>query len=84
MPRLKETDETYFSTVRGMCRQCRRIVPARIFFRDGKVWQQSICETHRDSRPALIAGDMNWYLENAIGERPDRSPLKKSKTPAKG
>ena len=45
MPRLEERDETYFTTVRGMCRQCRRIVPARVFFRDGQVWQQSLCPT---------------------------------------
>lgn len=84
MARLRESEETYFSTVRGMCRHCRRIVPARIFFKSGKVWQQSICEIHRDNKPALIADDMDWYLENAIAGRQDHSPLKKAKTLSKG
>ncbi len=84
MARLMESEETYFSTVRGMCRHCRRIVPARIFFKAGKVWQQSICEKHRDNKPALIAGDMHWYLENAIAGRQDHSPLKKAEPLSKG
>ncbi len=43
MPRLEERGYTYFTTVRGMCRTCRDIVPARVFFRDGAVWQESLC-----------------------------------------
>jgi hypothetical protein len=31
MARLEERKETYFTTVRGMCRTCRDIVPARVF-----------------------------------------------------
>jgi hypothetical protein len=45
MARLEERDYTYFTTVRGMCRACRRIVPARVFFRDGAVWQESLCSS---------------------------------------
>jgi hypothetical protein len=73
--RLEERDYAYFATVRGMCRSCRRIVPARVFFRDRKVWQQSLCPTC-ESRPALIAGDADWYLQNVLRGMPDRSPLK--------
>ena len=36
MARLQEREDTYFTTVRGMCRGCRQIVPARVFFRDGQ------------------------------------------------
>jgi len=43
MARLEERDYAYFTTVRGMCRTCRRIVPARVFIRDDKVWQESLC-----------------------------------------
>ena len=43
--RLQEREETYFTTVRGMCRCCREVVAARVFFRDGAVWQQSLCST---------------------------------------
>lgn len=77
MSRLEEREETYFSTVRSMCRSCRSIVPARVFFREGKVWQQNLCPCNR-SRPALIAADKDWYLENILRSSPDRSPLKRS------
>jgi len=98
MARLSEKDYAYFTTVRGMCRECRRIVPARVFFRDGKVWQQSLCPDHGPegadgagdnarrghSSPALIAGDKNWYLENVLAGFPDHSPLKGAHPPAQG
>lgn len=83
MSRLEERDYTYFTTVRGMCRSCRKMVPARVFFQDGKVWQQSLCPDC-DSRKALIAGDTQWYLENALKAFPDQSPLKSARPPEKG
>jgi len=77
MARLNEREYTYFSTVRGMCRFCRRIVPARVFFKDGKVWQQSLCPTC-ENRQALIADDKDWYLEAILQPHSDRSPIKRS------
>jgi uncharacterized radical SAM superfamily Fe-S cluster-containing enzyme len=77
MSRLPERDYTYFTTVRGMCRTCRSIVPARVVFRDGGVWQESLCP-RCEKRAALIAGDREWYLENVLRTFPDRSPLKGS------
>jgi len=83
MARLKERDYTYFTTVRGMCRQCRQIVPSRVFFRQNQVWQQSLCPTC-DNSPALIAADKNWYLTSVLRQMPDRSPLKGSHIPKHG
>lgn len=83
MTRLKEREYTYFSTVRGMCRSCRRIVPARVFFQDDKVWQQSLCPAC-ENKPALIASDKDWYLKNTLQAYPDHSPLKLSKPPMNG
>jgi uncharacterized radical SAM superfamily Fe-S cluster-containing enzyme len=83
MTRLKEREDTYFSTVRGMCRVCRAIVPARVFFRDDKVWQQSLCPAC-ENQPALIASDKDWYLKNTLRTYPDRSPLNLSKPPVNG
>lgn len=77
MARLEERDYTYFSTVQGMCRTCRSIVPARIYFKDNKVWQQSICPTC-ENEPALIAGDQKWYLDNVLKKYSDSSPIKGS------
>jgi uncharacterized radical SAM superfamily Fe-S cluster-containing enzyme len=83
MTRLKERGYTYFSTVRGMCRSCRAIVPARVFFQDDKVWQQSLCPTC-ENQPALIASNKDWYLKNTLQTYPDHSPLKLSKPPMNG
>jgi uncharacterized radical SAM superfamily Fe-S cluster-containing enzyme len=77
MSRLEEREYTYFSTVRSMCRSCRSIVPARVFFQEGKVWQQNLCPCGRN-QPALIAADKDWYLENILRPYFDRSPLKLS------
>lgn len=77
MPRLADREDTYFTTVRGMCRDCRRIVPARVFFRDGRVWQKSLCPTCKTT-PAMIAGDRDWYLAETLKTMPDHSPLRGS------
>jgi uncharacterized radical SAM superfamily Fe-S cluster-containing enzyme len=65
-----------------MCRECRKIVPARVFFRDSQVWQESLCPDCCNS-PALIASDKNWYLTNILKAMPDHSPLTGAK-PLKG
>lgn len=83
MGRLAEKDYTYFTTVRGMCRQCREIVPARVFFRDGRVWQESLCPKC-PGRPALVAGDQEWYLANVLRAMPDRAPLPGARPPRRG
>ncbi len=83
MPRLEERDYTYFTTVRGMCRTCRAIVPARVFFLDDAVWQQSLCPSC-ENKPALICGDQAWYLEQVGQALPDRSPLPGSRPPQHG
>lgn len=83
MPRLKERDYTYFTTVRGMCRRCRSVGPARVFFRDGQVWQQSLCPCG-PQEPALIAADSSWYLAEVVRAMPDHSPLPVAKPPQQG
>jgi len=85
MSRLPQRDYTYFTTVRGMCRRCRQVVPARVFFRDGAVWQEPLCPTcPGDSPPARIAGDAAWYLANVLQGGEDRSPLPFSHPPRLG
>ena len=83
MARLAEKNYTYFRTVRGMCRSCRQIVPARVFFRDGEVWQESLCPDCQN-QPAMIASDKDWYLINTLKAMPDQSPLQNSKPPVRG
>jgi 7,8-dihydro-6-hydroxymethylpterin dimethyltransferase len=83
MPRLKERDYTYFTTVRGMCRRCRTVGPARVFFRDGRVWQESLCPCGPQT-PSLIAADSEWYLSEVVRAMPDRSPIAGAKPPKLG
>jgi len=83
MARLEQRADTYFTTVRGMCRTCRRVGPARVFFRDGAVWQQSLCPTCPQA-PALIAADQDWYLSQVLQPRLDRSPLRGAHAPRVG
>jgi len=83
MARLEEKGYTYFTTVRGMCRTCRRIVPARVFFRGGAVWQESLCPDC-PTEPALIAADQDWYLDHILQPLPDRSPLAGARPPKAG
>jgi uncharacterized radical SAM superfamily Fe-S cluster-containing enzyme len=83
MPRLKERDETYFTTVRGMCRRCRTVGPSRVFFRDNQVWQESLCPCG-PQEPALIAADKDWYLSEVARALPDRSPIAGAKPPKLG
>ncbi len=83
MTRLPQRDDTYFRTVRGMCRHCRRIVPARVFLREGQVWQQSLCPSCRNE-PALIAADERWYLAQVLRPLPDHAPVPGSTPPRLG
>jgi len=66
-----------------MCRHCRSVAPARVFFRDGRVWQQSLCPCG-PHEPALIAADSGWYLAEVVRAMPDRSPLPSAKPPQRG
>jgi len=51
---------TYLATARGMCRECRQIVPARIVEQDGSVYQERLCSRCGHAR-ALIAQSATWY-----------------------
>jgi 7,8-dihydro-6-hydroxymethylpterin dimethyltransferase len=53
---------TYLGTVQGMCRQCRALVPARVFEENGAVYQERVCPTCGPAR-ARIADAVEWYLD---------------------
>ena len=67
---------TYLSTVQGMCRACRSLVPCRIIEVDGAVYQERICPTCGRSR-ARIADSVEWYAERVrqtVHLKPARLP----------
>jgi 7,8-dihydro-6-hydroxymethylpterin dimethyltransferase len=53
---------TYLGTVRGMCRQCRALCPARVIEEDGAVYQERLCPTCGPAR-ARLADRVEWYLQ---------------------
>ena len=55
---------TYLGTVRGMCRKCRALVPARVLEEGGAVYQERLCHKCGTSR-ARIADGVEWYLNRA-------------------
>ena len=55
---------TYLGTVRGMCRECRELVPARILEEGGAVYQERLCPKCGTNR-ARIADGVEWYLNRA-------------------
>lgn len=52
---------TYLGTVQGMCRECRALVPARVFEEEGAVYQERLCPKCGPAR-ARLADDVEWYL----------------------
>jgi 7,8-dihydro-6-hydroxymethylpterin dimethyltransferase len=67
---------TYMGTVLGMCRQCRALVPARVFEENGAVYQERLCPTCGAAR-ARIADSAAWYLERSattVHCRPSLAP----------
>ena len=55
---------TYLATVQGMCRECRRLVPARVFEQEGAVYQERLCPSCGSAR-ARLADSVEWYLGRA-------------------
>lgn len=83
MPRLDARKYTYFKTVRGMCRTCREIRPARIYFQDGAVWQETLCPDCTTA-PAKIAADAAWYMKHILQPLPDHAPLPHAQPSGRG
>lgn len=72
---------TYLGTVQGMCRQCRRLVPARWCERDGAVYQERICPAC-GTTGVRIADDAQWFLER-LGATVRCKPALQSGTPVR-
>ena len=53
---------TYLGTAQGMCRECRSLVPARVFEENGAVYQERICPKCGAAR-ARLADNVDWYLD---------------------
>lgn len=66
----------YLGTVTGMCRECRRLVPARVVEENGAVYQERLCAQCGTAR-ARIADDAAWYrrtITQTVRCKPARRP----------
>ncbi len=68
-------DYSYYKMTRGMCKHCRQIVNARIFEKDGSVFQENLCHTCGPTM-TLVAEDRDWYFQYV--NFPIQSPPKTS------
>ena len=57
-------DYAYYKTTRGMCRQCRNIVNARIVEKDNRIYQENLCPDC-GNHATLIAEDKKWYFQHS-------------------
>ncbi len=55
---------TYLGTVQGMCRECRKLVPARVLEEGGAVYQERLCPKCGSAR-ARLADEVSWYLSRS-------------------
>lgn len=56
-----ERSYTYLGTVKGMCRDCRALVPARVLEEAGVVHQERLCPKCGPAR-ARLADGVDWFL----------------------
>lgn len=59
IPPLKE-NEKHIKFTTSLCPICKRLLPARIFERDGKIWIRKICPEHGEIEE-LYYGDVKLY-----------------------
>ena len=50
----------YLTTTQSICRQCRRLIPARVSVRDDGVWFEKVCPEH-GPQAARVYGDAEAY-----------------------
>jgi len=75
--------DIYFTSTRSLCPVCRRLIDAKIIFRDGKVYFKKFCPEHGFSE-VLICSSSDWYLKSLSIIKPGTIPLHFSTKVEKG
>ena len=65
---------SYLTTTPSVCRQCRRLIPARVMVRDDGVWLEKVCPDH-GPQEARVYGDAQAYRELGRFHRQASIPL---------
>ncbi len=79
----KDQRHQYYTSTQGMCNQCGKLVPAKIFFQDSRVYMEKHCPDH-GLTVALVFSDAQRYRALTHYTTAGKKPLKRNATPAKG
>ncbi len=60
-------DYVYLGVTQSLCPDCRRVVPAKIVARDGRVWFRKTCPEHGKSE-AFVCSDVRWYDRHELDQ----------------
>src|SRR4030067_3686706 len=69
-----ERSEILWEHTRSLCPECKRLIDAQVFLRDGKVYLRKLCPEHGSSE-ALIFGDSALYQDITRFNKPGTPPL---------
>lgn len=71
----QDRNEIFWELTKSICPDCKRVIDARIIFRDGKVFIRKRCPEHGPFE-ALFFGDADLYVKIAPYNKPGTIPLK--------
>ncbi|MHA1549464.1 MAG: radical SAM protein [Alphaproteobacteria bacterium] len=73
-PRRKDADHVFHELTRSICPHCKRVIDARVIFRDNRVYMLKRCPDH-GTFESHIYGDAEAYVRFARYNKPGSLPL---------
>jgi uncharacterized radical SAM superfamily Fe-S cluster-containing enzyme len=74
VPKKRDADYVFFELTRSICPDCRKVIDAKVIFRDNKVYMQKRCPTCGPFE-ALVYGDAEAYMALSRHNKPGTAPL---------
>jgi len=82
-PRKEDADYIFHELTRSICPQCRRVIDAKVIFRDNRVYMRKRCPDHGEFE-SHVYGDAEAYSRFARYNKPGTLPLTRSTEIDKG
>lgn len=73
-PRREDADYVFHELTRSICPTCRRVIDAKVIFRDNRVYMRKRCAEHGDFE-SIVYGDAQAYASFARFNKPGTIPL---------
>ena len=83
VPRTRDADYIFHELTRSICPQCRRVIDAKVIFRDNRVFMRKRCPDHGEFE-AHVYGDAEAYTRFAKYNKPGTIPLAHATTIDRG